>query len=377
MMHYKDTGASLFRNRDAFEIAYIPEVFSFRESQMKDLAFTLRPGLTGESPFNTVLRGIPGTGKSTTVHRVFSELEETTSQIVPVYVNCQSERSKFAVLAKIYGKLNGHQPPPTGKPIRQVIYDIGKFLDERKMVLVVCLDDANYLLPGKVLNDILYILLRLYVEYPDARAGVILPMSSMDVDLRTALDPCVYSVLQPNEISFPPYNEAEIGTILHDRIRIGLNPGVITPDVFACIISHTMRSGDMRVGLDLVKRSVMVAERAGMDVVTTEHVGASFDSAMNAPLDATIQALCTDERKLYGHIAGRTLDSGADLTTGAVFESLKEYMPISYTAFYEKLRKLDEMRLIELISLKGRGTTREIALRYDAEKVMKLTKYGE
>jgi cell division control protein 6 len=138
-----------------------------------------------------------------------------------------------------------------------------------------------------------------------------------------------------------------------------------------------MRTGDMRVGLDLVKRSVMVAERAGMDVVTTGHVGASIDSAMNAPLDATIQALCTDERKLYGHIAGKTLDSGVNLTTGAVFESLKEYMPISYTAFYEKLRKLDEMRLIELISLKGRGNTREIALRYDAEKVMKLTGYWE
>ncbi len=377
MKYYHDTGASPFRNPDAFEIAYIPEVFNFRDSQMKDLADALRPGLTGKSPFNMVLRGLPGTGKSTAVHRVFSELEETTSRIVPVYVNCQSENSKFAVFAKIYGKLHGHQPPPSGKPIRQVIYDIGKILNERKVVLLVCFDDANYLLPGKVLNSVLYILLRMHEEYPDARAGVILPMSDMDIDLRAVLDPSVISVLQPDTIYFPPYNEVEISTILRNRIRVGLNPGVITPDIFDCIICHTMRTGDMRVGLDLVRRSVTAAERAGMDVVTRNHVEASFDLAKNAPLDATIQTLCTDERKLYGHIAGMSLGTGESLTSGAVFESVKRYMPISYTGFYEKLKKLDEMRLIDLIFLKGRGTTREIALRYDAEKVMKLTRYGE
>lgn len=377
MRYYHDTGVSPFRNLDAFETGYIPEIFNFRDSQMKDLAYALHHGLIGNSPVNMVLRGLPGTGKSTTVYRIFSELEETPSRIVPVYVNCQLERSQFAVFAKIFGKLHGHQPPPSGTPIRQVVYDIGKTLHEKKLVLLVCFDDANYLFPGKVLNDVLYILLRLHGEYPDARAGVILPMSDMDADLRAVLDPSVFSVLRPDTIHFPPYNEVEIDTILRDRMKIGLNPGVITPDVFDCIIRHTMRSGDVRVGLDLVKRSVMAAERAGMDVVTRDHVEASFDLAKHAPLDASIQALCTDERKLYGHIAGMSLDTGAILTSGAVFESVKRYMPISYTAFYEKLRKLDEMRLIELIFLRGRGTTREIALRYDAEKVMKLTGYGE
>ena len=122
---------TLFRDRDVFEIDHIPDQFEYREAQLRELAFSLGPGLHGSRPLNTILRGLPGTGKTTSVHRIFSEIDETTKRLVPVYVNCQNERSRFSVFAKIHLKLFGHLPPPTGISFGKILHDICKGMIER------------------------------------------------------------------------------------------------------------------------------------------------------------------------------------------------------------------------------------------------------
>ena len=42
----------------------------------------------------------------------------------------------------------------------------GEHLSEKKEVLIVCFDDANYLLSGDRLNTLVYLLLRLHDEHP-------------------------------------------------------------------------------------------------------------------------------------------------------------------------------------------------------------------
>ncbi|HNR80768.1 MAG TPA: hypothetical protein PKG85_10970, partial [Mesotoga infera] len=59
-------------------------------------------------------------------------------------------------------------------------------------------------------------------------------------------------------------------------------------------------------------------------------------------------------------------------STGAVFEAATENMKMSYTSFYDKLRKFDQMRLVELSHLAMNGRTREIALRWEPEKVKEV-----
>jgi cell division control protein 6 len=58
---------TLFREPEVFELDYVPEQFQHREDQVKELAFQVRPGLKGARPLNTVCRGLPGTGKTTSV----------------------------------------------------------------------------------------------------------------------------------------------------------------------------------------------------------------------------------------------------------------------------------------------------------------------
>ena len=58
------------------------------------------------------------------------------------------------------------------------------------------------------------------------------------------------------------------------------------------------------------------------------------------------------------------------MTSGEIFRSAKERMKLSYAVFIDRLRKLDELRLIDMQHRSERGKTRDIVLRYEAEKVV-------
>ena len=67
--------------------------------------------------------------------------------------------------------------------------------------------------------------------------------------------------------------------ILHDRIKAGLYPGVMSGAMFSLIIGYTMESGDIRVGLNLIKRSVMIAERDERSTVVKTDIITSFEGS--------------------------------------------------------------------------------------------------
>ncbi|MGB4196854.1 MAG: AAA family ATPase, partial [Methanoculleus sp.] len=147
---------TLFRDPEVFEIDYVPEQFNHREAQIQELAFQIRPGLRGGRPLNTICRGIPGTGKTTSVKKVFSEIEDATRKLVPVYINCQIDNTRFAIFSQIYRRVTGRAPPSSGTSFKRVFEALARFLQKEDLVLLVALDDANYLLYKNEINQVLY-----------------------------------------------------------------------------------------------------------------------------------------------------------------------------------------------------------------------------
>ena len=127
---------------------------------------------------------------------------------MPVHINCQIDNTKFAILSQIYRKLSGHLPPSSGTSFKQVFDAVARHLQKEECVLLVALDDANYLLYENELNKVLYTLLRAHESYEGVRIGVIVIISDPDVDLSRAVDARVSSVFRPTEIYFPPYGNA-------------------------------------------------------------------------------------------------------------------------------------------------------------------------
>jgi cell division control protein 6 len=58
---------TLFRNEEVFTPSYVPEDFIHRDDQLKEISLSLKPGLRGVNPVNTLIHGPPGTGKTTAV----------------------------------------------------------------------------------------------------------------------------------------------------------------------------------------------------------------------------------------------------------------------------------------------------------------------
>jgi cell division control protein 6 len=360
---------TLFRDPEVLEIDYVPEQFEFRDAQMRELAFQIRPGLRGGRPLNTVCKGLPGTGKTTSIRKLFAEIEETTKKLVPVYINCQIDNTKFAILSQIYKKLAGHLPPSSGTSFKQVFDAVARILIKDEIVLIVALDDANYLLYENEINKVLYTLLRSHETYEGTRIGVMVIVSDLDVDLSRAVDARVASVFRPTEIYFPPYENTEIQEIMRARVTQGLFPGVLSEELLDLVVKQTQKSGDLRVGIDLLKRATLSAERAARRSIQREDVCGAYEISKYLHLSYTIKTLNDEERLILKSFAERSAKEH-DMNAGDVYKSLKETLSIGYTRFYEIVKKMDGMRLINLQYRDGKGRTRIITLRYDPVKVL-------
>ena len=163
--HLLNWDETLFRDPEVFDPDFVPEQFNFREAQMRELACQLRPGLRGARPLNTVVRGPPGTGKTTTVRNLFTEVEETTKMLVPIYINCQIDNTTFGIISGCSASLSGHLPRASGTSTKKVFDAVARVLEREQKILVVALDDANYLLYENELNRVLYSLLRTHEVY--------------------------------------------------------------------------------------------------------------------------------------------------------------------------------------------------------------------
>lgn len=359
---------TLFRDPDIFEIDYIPDQFNYREGQMRELAFLLRPGIKGSRPLNALLKGTPGTGKTTSVRKIFSDIRDIPSKMIPIHINCQVENSRFMILSQIYRQIKGHNPSAAGNSYKRVLDSIAEILLAEDRVLLVALDDANYLLFENELNKVLYLLLRSHETYPGTRIGVMVIISDMDVDLSRELDVRVTSVFSPTEVYFPPYSHDETFQILKERVMQGLYPGVLSEALLEVVVDHTLRTGDMRVGIDMIKRATMNAEKDAKREISQEHIHEAYKISRFLHLKYSVLSLRREEKELL-KILIELSQSDEQLTSGEVYLIVKKKLKLGYTVYYEALRKLDNLRLINLQFRDGRGRTRLINLRYDPDKI--------
>ncbi|CVK33506.1 Cell division control protein 6 [Methanoculleus bourgensis] len=361
---------TLFRDPEVFEIDYIPEQFNHRDAQIRELAFQVRPGLRGGRPLNTICRGLPGTGKTTSVKKVFAEVEEVTKKLVPVYVNCQIDNTRFAIFSQIYRRVTGHLPPASGTSFKQVIDAIARTVLREEQVLLVALDDANYLLYENEINRVLYPLLRSHEAYPGFRTGVVAIVSDMSVSLQNEVDARVASVFRPTEIYFPPYSEDEVRGILEERIFQGLYPNVLRPGMLDVVVEQTMKNGDLRVGIDLIKRATLNAEKEARRSVEREDICKAYEISRYLHLAFSLRTLKAEEKQLLWQIAEMSAHADREMNAGEVYRFAKKQVSVSYTKYYEIIKKFDAMRILNLHYRQGRGRTRLISLRYDPERVL-------
>ncbi|HJJ34263.1 MULTISPECIES: ORC1-type DNA replication protein [Methanocorpusculum] len=362
---------TLFRDIEVFEITYVPEQFDYRDEQIERLAFAVKPALIGGSILNTICRGVPGTGKTTSVKKFFEEVEGAATKIVPIHINCQIDSTEYAVFSRIYTKLTKNRQPPSGTAFKTLMDMLAKYVEKEEVIPLICLDDANYLIYNKEFNNVLYAALRIHEVYQKIAIGVIVVISDPDILLESILDARVASVFRYETVNFEPYSAAEVAGILSQRVAQGLYPNVLTSEQLDYIVDRTMRCGDIRIGLDMIKRAVMYAETDARRAVTQEDLQKAASASQDLHLAGTIKTLSPDELQILEQLVKMT-GTQTLLTTGDLRRSMTKDAP-KLTRFNEIVEKLDHLRVITVdYANKGSGRKRYVNLRYEKERVSKL-----
>jgi cell division control protein 6 len=356
---------TIFKDREVLEFDHLPDHFAHRESQMESLKFCVKPAFQGGRPVNALCLGPPGTGKTTAVVKLFTEIEAHSSKVVPVHVNCQMDHTRHAIFLRIYSKLLGHSPPTSGVSFKRVLERIARAMATENRVIVVALDDVNYLFPEREVDRVLYTLLRAHETFPGFRAGVIAILS--EPALSYIFDPRVGSVFQAEEVSFPLYSIEEIRDILGRRAHLGFYPGVVSAEIIDEVSDLTERAGDLRVGIDLLKRAGLEAERRASRTISREDVDRAYERSRLVHLSSALKPLREDELLLLGLAAEMETSKAGDL-----YKEFNEATGSGYTRFHEILNKLDAARLIDTdFSGPGhRGRSRVVRIRYDPKEVL-------
>ncbi|SFR88410.1 ORC complex protein Cdc6/Orc1 [Halomicrobium zhouii] len=358
---------SVFRNEHVFEIDYLPETFKHRETQMETLKYSLRPAVRGSRPLNVIARGPPGTGKTTATQILFDELRAQT-EVQAVRVNCQVDSTRYAVFSRLFAEIFDYEPPSSGISFKKLFSQITDRLVEREEVLVVALDDVNYLFYESEASDTLYSLLRAHEAHSGARIGVIGISSDLDLDVIDELDTRVQSVFRPEEIYFNKYDQTEIVDILRERVDRGFHEGAVGTQVLDRVAEFTEeQGGDLRVGIDLLRRAGMNAEMRASRSVEAQDVEKAYDKSKYVHLSRRLGELTDSESALVEVIAENDGERAGD-----IYEAFNDQTDLGYTRYSEIINKLDQLGIIEAsyTNVEGRGRSRELTLQYDSDAVL-------
>ena len=357
---------TVFRDEHVFEIDYVPETFEHRESQMQSLQYALRPAVRGSRPLNVMAHGPPGTGKTTAVQKLFDELTAQTD-VRTVRVNCQVDSTRYSVFSRIFEGIFEYEPPSSGISFKKLFRQITEKLVEDDEVLVVALDDVNYLFYEGEASDTLYSLLRAHEAHSGAKIGVIVVSSDLNLDVIEELDGRVQSVFRPEDVYFPVYDESEIVDILDERVERGFHEGVISAAVLDEVAELTAESGDLRVGIDLLRRAGLNAEMRASRTVSVEDVEEAYEKSKFVHLSHSLHALSDNEEALVRVIAEHDGEQAGD-----VYDAFHDQTGLGYTRYSEIINKLDQLGVIDATytNVDGRGRSRTLSLRYDPEAVL-------
>jgi archaeal cell division control protein 6 len=358
---------SVFRDEHVFEIDYVPETFKHREGQTRNLTYALRPAVRGSRPLNVMVRGPPGTGKTTAIQKLFDEVGSQTRDVRTIRVNCQVNSTRYSVFSRLFEGTFDYEPPSSGISFKKLFGQIAEKLVEDDRVLVVALDDINYLFYENEASDTLYSLLRAHEEYPGAKIGVIAVSSDPTLEVIDELDSRVQSVFRPEEVYFPVYDQPEIVDILAERVERGFHAGVISRDTLEHVADRTAESGDLRVGIDLLRRAGLNAEMRASRTVEMEDVEQAYEKSKYINLSRSLSGLSDPERALLEVIA---TNDGAQ--AGEVYETFHEETDLGYTRYSEIVNKLDQLGLIEAdyADIEGRGRSRSLSLSYEKDAIL-------
>jgi cell division control protein 6 len=262
-----ESESRIFKNEQILSPEYLPELLPHREHQIERIANNLSPTSKGRPAQNMFVFGIPGIGKTASIKFVFRELEEYSDRAQTVYINTWDYNTSHAILVRLVLDL-GFFVQRRGLSKDEIIERLIEVLRKTKKGLVVCLDEVDQLI--KKDENALYDLLRLN-QYVDNPIGLVMVSNYRDIFVN--VEPRIKSSLDVEEIEFKPYTLQEMKDVLMERCKAAFRSGVLEKGVILLCANHAVnKGGDVRIGLECLRKAARVCEEEDSDKVKVDHV---------------------------------------------------------------------------------------------------------
>ena len=170
------------------------------------------------------------------------------------------------------------------------------------------------------------------------------------------------------DVYFPKYDEPAVVEILEERVKRGFHDGVVGPPVLDRVAELTAeQGGDLRVGIDLLRRAGLNAEMRASRTVERQDVEEAYDTSKYVHLSRRLGELSESEATLVEVIAEHDGEQA-----GAIYDAFNDRTGLGYTRYSEIINKTDQLGIIDATytDVDGRGRSRELSLNYDADAVI-------
>ncbi|VVB74558.1 ORC1-type DNA replication protein 1 [uncultured archaeon] len=345
-------GGSLFKDERFLYQEFVPERLPFRDEEISELVFCLKPASEGKRPTNVFVFGKPGTGKTVSLKFVLSELEEFSDRAKCLYINCFEYSSKQSIISKITNFL-GYAVPSRGISYAELFSKFVAVLRTKKVLPVIVFDEAEQLLKSEETKSLLYDLARLPEQQ---KLSIGLAFISNDNFFLSQIDDRIRSSLQCSSIPFESYSPSELKEILRERAKYAFNEFALDEDVVPLCAAHAAKlGGDARIAIDVLLKAGRLASREGAKKVLVKHVRASFTQEKPVKVEVTSN-LSEQERSILD-----LLKKKKSQDSGAIYDTLKD--KFAERTLRAALAELEEKKLIvSEKEIKGRGFTRIVKL---------------
>lgn len=367
--------ASIFVDKKAITLQYIPHEIVHRDREIKTLAQIMAPVLKLEKPSNVFIYGKTGTGKTVVTKHVCSQLELVAqSKNLPVkyvYLNCKMRKvadTEYRLIAQLAREL-GQDIPVTGLPTDEVYNLFFKVIENKPQTVILVLDEIDRLI-DKCGDDILYNLTRMNEQL---KSNLIIIGISNDILFKNKLGARVISSLMGEELVFQPYDAIQLKDILKKRSEIAFCRGVIEDSVINKCAAYAAREhGDARRALNLLRVAGELAERENSTNVDEKFVDIAEEQIEKDKTKEVINKLPKQSLAVLFSVVQmfKNKTSKKYFYTGDIFDlyqnvcSKVDMRPLTQRRISDLIGELDSLGIINAkVISKGRyGRTREISM---------------